>query len=87
MTPKQKAIEMVSKQFDVLAKASNYKGLKKEGEKKFYTIEKVAKESVKLSVLELITAFENLSIEESGRINIDFRHEFWREVFSEIDNL
>ena len=39
MTPKEKATEMISKQFDIIAKASNYKGLKKEGEKKFYAIE------------------------------------------------
>lgn len=55
MTPKEKALEIVRKQFEIIAKAVNYKGLKNEGDKKFYAIEKIAKDCSLITVDEIIS--------------------------------
>jgi len=36
---------------------------------------------------ELINAFKQLSIEESGRVHIDFGHGYWERVKLEIENI
>lgn len=37
-----------------------------------------------IAVEELIEAFIQLSIEESGRVNIDFGHGYWQDVLTEL---
>jgi len=78
MTPKEKATEMVRKQFDIIAKASNYKGLKAEGEKKFYAIEKIAKQCATIGVDSIIELYKK-------EWNID--NSYWKEVNEEIAKL
>jgi len=77
MTPKEKAIEMVRKQFAIIAKASNYKGLKNEGEKKFYAIENVAKQCANIGVNSV------LDLDSGDTIDKDY----WEEVKQEIKKL
>jgi len=77
MTPKEKAIEMISKQFDIIAKASNYKGLKKEGEKKFYTIENIAKQCAQIGIKSILNQYSVDSIYKG----------YWEEVGKEIEKL
>lgn len=40
-----------------------------------------------ITVEELIKAFKQLSVEESGRVHIDFGHGYWEEVKEEINKL
>lgn len=77
MTPKEKATEMVRKQFDIIAKASNYKGLKKEGEKKFYAIENIAKQCATIGVNSI------LDLDSGDAIDKDY----WQNVKDEIVKL
>lgn len=79
MTSKEKASEMISKQFDVIAKASNYKGLKTEGEKKFYAIENLAKKCALIgvdSILKVVYLYDDTNVEYS----------YWQEVKEHIGN-
>jgi len=46
-----------------------------------------SKKCVLIAVDELIAAFRQLSIEESGRVEIDFGHGFWELVKIEIQKL
>jgi len=46
-----------------------------------------AKQCAKITVEELIQAFRQLSIEESGRVHIDFGHGYWEQVKQEIEKL
>jgi hypothetical protein len=46
-----------------------------------------AKRRALIVVDELINYFRQLSIEESGRVHIDFGHVFWENVKEEIPNL
>lgn len=78
MTPKEKATEMVRKQFDIIAKASNYKGLKAEGEKKFYAIEKTAKQCATIGVDSILELYKK-------EWNID--NTYWNEVKDKISKL
>jgi hypothetical protein len=71
MSPKEKAVELVGKM--------NYS----HPEHEMY----VAKECATICVDEMISAFEQLSISESGSIHIDFGHGYWRQVKTEIQNL
>ena len=77
MTPKEKATDMVRKNFEILAKFSGYKSLKINGEKAFYTIENYAKQSSIIGVDSIL----NLDIGEP----ID--REYWQEVKQEIEKL
>lgn len=47
----------------------------------------IAKKMAKIAVNELIESFKQLSIEESGRVKIDFGHGYWESVLKEIDNI
>lgn len=74
MTPKEKAIDLVEK-----FKDDNYH---------FESdILDNAKSCAIIAVDGLIEAFENLSIAESGTVNIDFGHGYWMEVKNEIEKL
>jgi len=77
MTAKEKATEMVRKQFDIIAKASNYKGLKKEGENKFYVIENVAKQCATIGVDSILDLDSGDAIDKG----------YWQEVKQEIEKL
>lgn len=77
MIPKEKATEMVIKQFDIIAKASNYKGLKKEGEKKFYAIENIAKQCATIGVDSILDLDSGDSIDK----------DYWQEVKKQIEKL
>jgi len=46
-----------------------------------------AKQCALIAVDELIKAFIQLSIEESGTTKIDFGHGYWQEVRNEIEKL
>jgi len=46
-----------------------------------------AKQCALITVNELIEAFKQLSIEESGRVNIDFGHGYWEQVKDELKSL
>jgi hypothetical protein len=83
MIPKEKAKEMVRKYFDILAKASNYKGLKIEGEKKFYAIEKIAKKIALISVDEIVNSDYFFATLEENRLHT----KYWYDVQREIDKL
>lgn len=83
MTPKEKALEIVRKKFEIIAKAVNYKGLKKEGDKKFYAIEKIAKDCSLITVDEII---KHLTPIEEAPNNKD-AFNYWDEVKEEIKNL
>lgn len=74
MTPKELANDMVRKNFEILAKASNYKSLKQSGEKMFYAIEKLAKETAVIGVNSAITVMPE-------------NKEFWFEVKTQIEKL
>ena len=74
MTPKQEAKELIAQQFDVIAKASNYKGLKSEGEKKFYLIEKIAKECSVITLNKILNILNPLTLE----------YDYWIEVKKEL---
>jgi len=87
MTTKEKASEMVAKQFDIIARATNYQGLKKEGEKKFRAIERVAKDCALIGVESCIKVLEEVSLQESGTTKIDYGQDFWQEVKQEIEKL
>lgn len=77
MTPKEKALEMVNKNFYILSKALNYKGLKKErDEKKFYAIEKLAKDC---SIIGVDSCVKHIEFGTSKK--------YWEEVKQEIENL
>lgn len=46
-----------------------------------------AKQCALICVDELIKAFENFSIEQHGKIGIDYGHGFWQDVKKEIEKL
>ena len=72
MTPKEKALEMVNKNFYILSK-----GLKKErDEKKFYAIEKLAKDC---SIIGVDSCVKHIEFGTSKK--------YWEEVKQEIENL
>ena len=79
MIPKQKAIQLYNKFNKEITESSSS-----------YEYEKIKEVSPQIigcclvAVDELINAFKELSIEESGRIHIDFGHGFWIEVKNEI---
>lgn len=66
-TPKQEALELVSKHFEIIAKAVNYQGLQKEGDKKFYAIEKIAKDCSLISVDDNLSVLRDI-LKESDNI-------------------
>lgn len=76
MTPEEKAIEL----FNAYEPYSlNFFSSEIEPRKQ--------KEMASICVNELITAFELLSIQDSGSINRDFGHGYWQDVKAEIENL
>lgn len=79
MTPKEKAKELVNKFIEYTKVFDDCEGW----------VEDIisAKQCALIAVDELIKAFEELSIEESGRIYMDFGHGYWQEVKQEIENL
>jgi hypothetical protein len=84
MKQKDKAQEIVRKHFDIIAKAVNYKGLKIEGEKKFYSIEDLAK---KCSIVEIDEIINVIKIEPIRAINIIQTESYWQEIKKEIEKL
>ena len=48
---------------------------------------KNAKTCAIIACNELINAFKQLSIEESGHVHIDFGHGYWEEVKSELEKM
>ncbi len=75
---KEKANELVAKYFEVIAKATGYKGLKNEGENKFYAIEKVAKQCALININETLNEVSSIFL-------IDPKRDFWNEVKQEIE--
>ena len=83
MTPKEKAKELISENFDLIAKAINYKELKFEGENKFYALEKAAKECSLLTANKIIEErfdFRKIATEYNNK-----RIKFWTEVRNELE--
>jgi len=74
MTPKEKAEELVKKHVQWTPAEEEYE----------YPF---AKESALITVNELINAFKELSIEDSGTVFRDFGHGYWEEVKVEIEKL
>ena len=82
MTPKEKAKDLVSNHFDIIANATGYKGLSKDATPqnigKFKSIEKVAKQSAIICVNEILDI-------DNDRLDCDYN--FWGEVKQEIEKL
>jgi len=72
MTPKEKAIELIGKMCLNNCTETN--------------INRMINPCL-IAVDELINAFKELSIMESGGVNIDFGHTYWEEVKKEIKKL
>jgi hypothetical protein len=85
MTPKEKAKEMVSKNFDVLKNPLGYKSLKESGEKMFCAIEQIAKQSALIGVDSILYVLD--TTECNTTLTGLMRKEFWQEVKKEIENL
>ena len=81
MEAKEKAEELAGKFFSI-----NNEKESKLGTNPFIS-RSYAKECAKIAAIELIEAFKQLSIEESGRVYIDFGHGYWESVLKEIDNI
>ena len=79
MKPKEKAIELVEK---FIPDAKYWDCYFDEP-----LTENHAKNCALICVDELIKAFEQLSIEDSGGINRDFGHSYWYDVKKEIEKL
>lgn len=78
MNAKEKAVELVSKY------SGHYRIENEQGAVEF---DLNGKANALICVDELIKAFEELSIEDSGSVFRDFGHGYWREVRQEIELL
>lgn len=100
MTPKQKGNNLVKKSFNIVAKASGYKGIQKvpESEKlkeanKFSNLDRLSKKIAIISVDEIISEYEDMS-DLSSKIVVNDelfsvleKISYWKEVKSEIEKL
>ena len=84
MIPQKKAIELVKKM----------KAWQRKSQDMAYSVEAIeesvfsySKECALICVNELISAFELLSIQDSGGIYRDFGHLYWKDVKAEIEQL
>jgi len=84
MTPKEKAIELISKYFKILAKSSGYKGLKTvEDTHKFGKLEQISISCAIIAVDEILK-YQNIILEQFP--SDGYKPNYWQEVKQELDN-
>jgi len=88
MTPKEKAFEIVSNQFNILAKASGHKSFVLSEEKKFVVIENLAKQfaltAIDLKIEDLPSINNTPPVK---RLDDKFYLQYWNIVKQEIEKL
>ena len=93
MTPKEKADELFDKMMQTISDNCEHSGYCTRKECKWkgivvcHVIRNEAKQCALICCEEIISAFKQLSIEESGRVPIDFGHGYWEQVKQEIIKL
>ncbi len=92
MSSKEKANELVKETFEIIANASNYKGVKNGDDKKFGIIEDLSKKVAINFVNEIINVCPYISKKdcetvEQLRANDNQFMSYWEKVKQEIKNL